>query len=453
VATVSQPTGATVLITAVAPGGPVSITASSEGRSAAAQITVPAPVATLSGTVTDQFGSAVPSATIELLQGATVAATLTTNATGQFTRTNTSTGSYSVRASKAGFVANSTPVTVAAPTTSVTLRLAPQSLPSAGTVATRTISTATQQYTFEADLFVVDANSQSIPLNASAFSIEPFTSSGAQFNFTQDAASPFTPPATGPFSVAMLLDQSGSISNTDPNDSRIQAAKIFMNALGPGDNVVLSAFAGPGRMLPFELTVYGTGFTTNGPSYFSTLDQLTRQVGGGTPLYRSTRSMIDYTSTNALTPNKAVLVFTDGADTEGGATIADVAARAAATGVRVYTVGLGNVNTSVLSEMASRGGGTMMWATDARQLVSIYGTVGRLLRGAVSLYRTRWTLRVSSGNWASVSNAIRVQTPSGVLFVPFWVRFSGSGPIAAEIGGAAISPAMVKARPISGTRH
>jgi len=435
-------------VTAVAAGGPVPITATSEGVTGSAFVTVLPQVANIAGTVSDRFGGRISGATVVLRQNGVTTFTTTTNSSGQFSRTGVPVGSYEVVASKSGFITSTVPIVVSAPNgATVTVSLNPEALPSSGAVSTRTLGVAGQRYTFEVDLFVVDQNSQSIGLAPSAFSITSFTSGTTQFSFAQNATTTVNATAAGPYSAALLLDQSGSITGTDPNNSRLQAAKIFLNALGTGDEVTLSAFAGSGRLIPFELTVYGGGFTANGPSYFPTLDALANQVGGGTPLYRSTLSMVNYTSTNARNTNRAVVVFTDGDDTEGGASISQIGTQSLATGVKVYTVALGSVNTSVLAEMARRGNGTMMWASDARQLVSLYGTLGRLLRGSIQLYRTNWTMTASSGNWASMSTSVRIQTPSGTLSAPFHVNFVGGIPDSGvPEGGRIVDPAMTRGR-------
>ncbi len=55
--------------------------------------------------------------------------------------------------------------------------------------------------------------------------------------------------------------------------------------------------------------------------------------------------------------NKAVVVFTDGEDPNGGKTIANIVQEAKSQGVKVFTVGLGQADTAVLSQMALPTGG------------------------------------------------------------------------------------------------
>ena len=89
----------------------------------------------------------------------------------------------------------------------------------------------------------------------------------------------------GPYSAFLLIDQSGSITDTDPMDARIDAAKVFLSKLDSADNVRLAAFADNGS-LPFSpITLYGNSFTNDGASFFGSLDELSILEAGGTPLY------------------------------------------------------------------------------------------------------------------------------------------------------------------------
>lgn len=407
----------------------IMLTATQISCGAPEQILVPLSPGNVRITVSDRFGGALSGATVELLQGASTLEARTTGNDGTTIFSSVDVGSYNIRASKNGFVgATVAAAVVSSLTSSASVRLDPAALPSGGSAGTRVISgLGTPVRTFETDVFVVDQNSHPINgLPTSAFSVGSFNAStGATLNFNLLNAQTISQPNKGPYSAALLLDQSGSIAGTDPNDSRLQAAKIFLSAVGSGDNVVLSAFAGSGRAISFETTTYGS-FTTNGTSYFGTLDQLAGQIGGGTPLYKSTSAMVDYVARNATNANRAVVVFTDGADTDGGVTPAQLYSQARNARVAIFTVALSNsVDVPTLQDMANQTGGVMMLATDARQLLSMYGTLGNLLHGVPALYRLRWTSTRTAGNWNTgfFSTSVRVVTPSGTVFVPFAVNY------------------------------
>ncbi|MBK6979069.1 MAG: VWA domain-containing protein [Cytophagaceae bacterium] len=110
-----------------------------------------------------------------------------------------------------------------------------------------------------------------------------------------------------------LLDQSGSIVSTDPFDSRITAANTFLDNLGKNDKVGLSAFSDYGP------TIYhNTG--ADPEKIRQTLEFLGDDEGGGTPLYLSTYNLTTELYKMSNSTNKALISFTDGADTNGGIT-------------------------------------------------------------------------------------------------------------------------------------
>ena len=124
-----------------------------------------------------------------------------------------------------------------------------------------------------------------------------------------------------PYATALLLDQSGSILASDATGARLYSTKAFLSALGGDDRALLAAFAsGPAALITSApLTVYGAfRDRAAAPGYFSTLDGLAQQLGGATPLYDSldnVRRQIVADPTVPADMARAVVVFTDGADT------------------------------------------------------------------------------------------------------------------------------------------
>src|SRR5690606_25236835 len=168
----------------------------------------------------------------------------------------------------------------------------------------------------KSDWFVIDTLSRS---GVNTFKRTAFSLSGGQ----QFAS----------YSALMLMDQSGSISGTDPNDYRLDAAKTFCANLGTGNNVVLWSFTGS------TYTPYGSGFTNDTATVIAQIEALRNKEGGGTPLYKSQMPAIDYCSANATATGKAVLSFTDGGDNGGGYTAEQVAANAVTKKVRLFNIG------------------------------------------------------------------------------------------------------------------
>jgi hypothetical protein len=382
---------------------------------------------TISGKVVDPFNSGLRNANLTLLSNGTIVKQQTGTGTGEFNLTDVSYGTYQLKGVVTGFDETIINVTLSGPTSINNLiTLQPQSLPSGGLRRATVNSFSNTSANFDLDLFIVDKSGVAVAgLSQSNFSIPTFTgsSSGTTFSFSIQGSTMVAAGPTGPYSAELLMDQSGSITSTDPNDARIQASKIFMGALGPGDNVHLSAFAGSGRLISYEVTSWGNGFTPDGASYFSVLDQLATLEGGGTPLYKATHTMLDYTSKNAPNNNKALLVFTDGEDTDGGRTIDDIAALSGSTGVKVFTIGLGSgVNRPALGEIAARCNGSFFVATDARQLVSMYKSLGNLLNGTAPLYRVSFRVDTSSPAFPGwFSTTLKVSTSVGDVSIPIYV--------------------------------
>lgn len=221
------------------------------------------------------------------------------------------------------------------------------------------------------------------------------------------------------YSALMLMDQSGSISSSDSKDYRLDAAKSFCASLGNGNNVMLWSFAGS------SYKQYGTGFTTDTATVIAQIESLRNQEGGGTPLYFSQEATIDFSAINATNAGKAVLTFTDGADTYGGFTADEVSAKATSKNVRLFNIGLGNAQTAMLCRQAVASGGAFMFAQDARQLISMFGNLGKLLDMSARYYHTEWTVTRSS-NFASssLSHEMRIVLPYGSeVTVPFTIDY------------------------------
>ena len=247
------------------------------------------------------------------------------------------------------------------------------------------------------------------------------------------AASPIRP-----YASALLMDQSGSIFATDPSSGRLYSAKAFLSALGADDRVLLSAFAGgaEARIPTPPMTLYATfKDRSSASSYFPILDGLALQIGGNTPLYDSLDSLQQQLAIDSSLPSgiaKAVLVFTDGADTNCvdvsacRARRAQVIRNANANQTRLFTVGLSSgIDVAALGELANQTGGAFLYADTAEQLLPLYGSVGKLLSLGLPTYRLQWTVRAAApGAFKSGSSLLgRVQVTAGsrTFDVPFIV--------------------------------
>lgn len=320
------------------------------------------------------------------------------------------------------------------------------------------IDESAQQMTFEIELVVVDGNSLPIEgLSLANFSLSPCAPAAAKqpvncihgARLAGDVAyAPTSAAPTGlqliaanpvkPFAAGLLMDQSGSIAQSDASGARLYSAKAFLRSMGADDRVLLAAFAGgPGAIIPTVPSTVYQSFADRASvrSLFATLDSLTRQVGGNTPLYDAVDTLRGRIANDTSLPvgmAKAVVLFSDGADTSCASDIAcrarraEVIAQASSAQVRLFTIGLSkDIDVAALGELANQTGGAFLYADSAEQLLPLYGSVGKLLSLGLPTYRLRWTVRADApGVFQSGSSLLgRVQVTAGThaFNVPFIV--------------------------------
>ncbi len=181
----------------------------------------------------------------------------------------------------------------------------------------------------------------------------------------------------------LLLDQSGTVTSSDPSDYRLFVAKYFLTWGQADRRLSLAAFAAkdaatgqpallpqqPLTIFPVENPVVGAA----GRELFSTVDTLGTLEGGGAPLYDALDRLIDFAAPG---PDERATIFvvTDGRDTTCGTysqckerrrqvlqksrdrkvTITTIGVRAAATGADREALG-------ALSQGSYNGEGAAFW--------------------------------------------------------------------------------------------
>lgn len=309
--------------------------------------------------------------------------------------------------------------------------------PSGAVLKTTVVKNTGSTVEFEADIVLFDGSSHSITSRKSKdFNIlskwshdilNGVTSRDSVFlRFAQSEFSTNYMQEEQPYSAVLLLDQSGSILSTDPRNARIDAATTFLGAVDSTDYVLLSAFSQGGRLKHEPVTYWGS-FTSDGSSFYEAAQSLKNLIGGGTPLYLSAYSMTSFLADSAPTPNKALILFTDGQDTEGHLNPDDVIDHANLLGVKIFTVGLGDgTDRTLLGMIAHQTSGAFMQTSDAQQLISFYGSLGNILRGRAYFYRIRWTVSRSNGIFApgtSLITSVIVSLPKSLtLQIPLYIE-------------------------------
>ncbi len=198
-----------------------------------------------------------------------------------------------------------------------------------------------------------------------------------------------TNPQNGATQATILMDNSGSMSSTDPGRLRAAAAKLFWEAVLPVRTTNRVAFLdfGAGATPGLVATRILVPFTTSAARLDSALVRVA--AGGGTPLYESllaTARWVD-TSTSGSSDNRVMLLLSDG-QPNSRANRDSAIATAARANIIVHTVGLGpasdlattgrdTVAIGAIREIADRTGGVYAAATDASALGPIFANIAR----------------------------------------------------------------------------
>jgi hypothetical protein len=409
--------------------------------------------------VTDSFGARINGALVQGSQGIGM-----TDAQGvAFLLVDTGDNPVELTVSREAFLEKTVAAQLTGQNSEVTVTLERATSPAGGSLTSRsgTMPTAGADgstLTFEVELVVVDGDSQPIlNLSASDFALldcapDPRTARSdcvsSDVDDTDAAYVPVTPSPDAlaliagapeqPHAAVLLLDQSGSIAQTDPTGARLYSAKAFLEHLGEGNWAELAAFSSPpGALIPTPpLTLYPPfRDQSSATSYFATLDSLHGLIGGNTPLYDSidtvSRQLRDDTTLPAGIA-KDIVVFTDGDDSLCGTPANCGAQRQASiqaakdSQVRLFTIGLsGQVDTLALGQLASETGGAFLFASTVEQLLPLYGSAGKLLSGSLPTYRLRWTIRSDATGafkpGGTLLGRVQVKVPSSTFEVPFVV--------------------------------
>jgi hypothetical protein len=210
-----------------------------------------------------------------------------------------------------------------------------------------------------------------------------------------------TVPDTGnkPVAIGMIIDDSGSMSESDPNLMRKAATISFLNTLGADDKVLLTDYGMTGDhlrdLLCTSLLAVGAddsgcsppkaAFSADKGALVKAAEKI--EASGGTPLFESCLEMMPLVD-SVKDGRRGVLLLSDGEPNSDDKRDACHAAAKAAQ-IPVFTVGLGpaaegDINADpaavkVLRELATDTGGSYASANDAAQLDSLFRSVGTAL--------------------------------------------------------------------------
>jgi hypothetical protein len=231
-----------------------------------------------------------------------------------------------------------------------------------------------------------------------------FTSQVTMSECTQTQA-----PGGAGLAVGVIIDDSGSMSGSDPTLKRKDATVAFIDTIGAGDEVLLTDYGPFGNNLRNLVCVQAAAPATGGfapasanaacaatmsnafTSDKAVLKAATAQIraSGGTPLYESCVQMVPLVAAKAG-KRQAILLLSDGAP-NASPMEAKCTADAIAAGIPIFTVGLGPAAekpngggsqpnaVKVLRELSSATGGVYASADLPEQLMALFSNVGTAL--------------------------------------------------------------------------
>ncbi len=184
----------------------------------------------------------------------------------------------------------------------------------------------------------------------------------------QSAISDFSNQLASPISVALALDNSGSIEDSLPELQA--AAKAFIDQMDPNDEAAIIKFATEVQVMQ--------AFTTDKALLKSAIDADYSGAINITLLYDALWQAIEDTAAR-VNDRLAVVVITDGEDRGSVKVLTEVIDLADERGVPVFTIGLGNVITEILQQIADETGGLYFFAPTKDELQAIYLQISQIL--------------------------------------------------------------------------
>ena len=168
--------------------------------------------------------------------------------------------------------------------------------------------------------------------------------------------------------VALAMDTSGSMKGV-PLAAAQEAAKEFISRLSESDEAGLIAFGASPRV--------ACEYTTDRERLRSAIEATTAR--GNTALYDAVLLGLDQVASQP-SPRKALLVLTDGKDTESKATQEACLEKARSAGVPIFPIGLGTkVKHDVIQALADESGGESFFTTASTDLLGIYQRIAEQL--------------------------------------------------------------------------
>lgn len=170
-------------------------------------------------------------------------------------------------------------------------------------------------------------------------------------------------------SIAFVLDRSASMTDNDPKGLRLTLSKQFVDKMTEGrDSGALVSFIAKDELI--------TPLTDNLDELKQSLDKFKNDDGynadSGTNGAAAIHTALQQLEGDASGNDRVILFMTDGDDNRVSYSYDDLIAEANENRVTIYTIGLGNVNSSILEKVADGTGGKYYYAEAAEDLDTIF---------------------------------------------------------------------------------
>jgi hypothetical protein len=209
--------------------------------------------------------------------------------------------------------------------------------------------------------------------------------------------------------VALILDSSGSMKTSDPDDLRKEAARAFIDTMGDWDWATIIDFDDSVKTLWQLLPTVGKK-----EAIHSAINQI--DSSGSTNIGLGLQAGFENLSQMPTRHRKIAILLTD-----GKGDYADQAAQYAAQGWKIFTIGLGNdINQQLLEQIASETGGKYYFLTSADQLIQKYFEISQSASGAQTLFNLETQLNQGE------TKIFPVSIPANQSLINFWIHWKGS---------------------------
>lgn len=221
-------------------------------------------------------------------------------------------------------------------------------------IVTERVDSAALRDSGELTLALVPVDGRGRAILSDTLSIDPVLA-GATLPVVRTVA---TEPGPNAVSAAVLMDNSASMRTSDPDNLRLQAARLFFDGLlGPasGNEGALLSFSGATPSAGLSATRLEQTWTSSAATLDAAIDAST--AIGASRLYTSATETLNWIdSTRPSTARRVLVLFTDGLP-DDTAVASGLFAAAASAGVVVHAVGVGpasNVSSNTSAAAVAR---------------------------------------------------------------------------------------------------